>query len=62
MKRSLWLVAGALAVSCLASGLANAQETPVRGGVLNYGVAGGPHTIDCHGGNSFAVLHHVGPH
>lgn len=62
MKRSVWLAASILAVSCLAGGHANAQETPVRGGVLNYGVAGGPHTLDCHAGNSFAVLHHVGPH
>lgn len=61
MKRSVWLAASALALLCL-GGPANAQETPVRGGVLNYGVAGGPHTLDCHGGNSFAVLHHVGPH
>lgn len=39
-----------------------AQDTPQRGGILNYGVAGPGHTKDCHQGNSFAVLHHIAPH
>jgi len=63
MKRLLGLALGASALALLAAGGAMAQDAkPVRGGVLNYGVAGGPHTLDCHGANSFTVLHHVGPH
>ena len=63
MKRSIWVVAGALSLSFLGLQAAMAQDAkPVRGGILNYGVAGGPHTLDCHGGSSFAVLHHLGPH
>lgn len=41
---------------------AGAQETPVRGGTLSFGVAGEPNTLDCHATNTFAVLHYVAPH
>ena len=63
MTKSIWASAGALALAFLTTQGAMAQDAkPVRGGILNYGVAGGPHTLDCHAGNSFAVLHHLGPH
>jgi peptide/nickel transport system substrate-binding protein len=61
-KLNLTAAASALAL-CVAAASATAQEAkPTRGGVLNYGVAGSAHTMDCHQGNSFAVLHHLGPH
>lgn len=44
------------------AGPATAQEPPKRGGTLTYGVAGDPHTMDCHAGNSFAVFHYLSPH
>src|SRR4051794_1115125 len=50
------------AVTVAAMSAASAQETPRRGGTLTYGVAGDPHTMDCHAGNSFAVFHHLSPH
>jgi peptide/nickel transport system substrate-binding protein len=64
MTMSRWIKAvGALAALLGSMPVALAQDAkPVRGGTLNYGVAGGPHTLDCHAGNSFAVLHHLGPH
>jgi peptide/nickel transport system substrate-binding protein len=39
-----------------------AQETPQRGGTLEFGVVFEPPTSDCHAGNTFAVLHAVSPH
>src|ERR671915_1923462 len=39
-----------------------AQETPQRGGTLDFGVVFEPPTSDCHAGNTFAVLHAVSPH
>jgi peptide/nickel transport system substrate-binding protein len=60
---SRWgIAAGALALCVAAASTAIADEKPTRGGILNYGVAGAGHTMDCHQGNSFAVLHHIGPH
>ena len=51
MTKSIWASAGALALAFLTTQGAMAQDAkPVRGGILNYA------------GNSFAVLHHLGPH
>lgn len=54
------LLGTAAAIACLT--MPATAQTPKRGGTLSYAVASGPHTLDCHAGNSFAVLHHLAPH
>ncbi len=48
--------------SLLLAGPAFAQETPRRGGTLNFSIAFEPPTYDCHAATTFAVLHAVAPH
>lgn len=63
MKQSIWKLTASAAIALVGwSQGVMAQEKPNRGGTLNYAVAGSPHTRDCHGGNSFAVMHYLGPH
>ena len=52
------LAAGLLAVS--AAGLA-AAETPKRGGTLQFAVTAEPADYDCHGSQTFALLHPISP-
>lgn len=49
-------------LACLALTSGALAQTPKSGGVLTFGVAAEPPTYDCHGGNTFAVLHAVAPH
>ncbi len=64
MTTSVWKATlGATVLLAAGFQVSSAQEAkPVRGGTLSYAVAGSPHTRDCHGGNSFAVMHYLGPH
>jgi peptide/nickel transport system substrate-binding protein len=39
-----------------------AQETPKRGGILNFAVEAEPPNYDCHANTSFAFIHPVRPH
>src|SRR5258708_7808663 len=50
--------------ACVLVGItaAGAQEQPVRGGVLTFGVGAEPPSYDCHASNTFAVLHRISPH
>jgi peptide/nickel transport system substrate-binding protein len=50
-----------LPLLCVLAAPSLAQQ-PVRGGVLTFGVAGEPNTLDCHATNTIAVLHYVAPH
>ncbi len=61
MKTKTARLFAALALAAIPA-FATAQETPVRGGTLTFGVAGEPNTLDCHATNTFAVLHYVAPH
>jgi peptide/nickel transport system substrate-binding protein len=50
------------AAAVLLAAPALAQETPRRGGTLNFSIAFEPPTYDCHAATTFAVLHAVAPH
>jgi peptide/nickel transport system substrate-binding protein len=39
-----------------------AAETPKRGGILNFAVVAETSSYDCHGSQTFALLHPVSPH
>jgi peptide/nickel transport system substrate-binding protein len=39
-----------------------AAQTPKRGGILNFAVVAEPPTYDCHGSNTFALIHPIAPH
>jgi peptide/nickel transport system substrate-binding protein len=58
MKRLALLAA----IGLMAAAPAFAQETPRRGGTLNFAIAFEPPTYDCHAATTFAVLHAVAPH
>ena len=45
----------------LGIGPANAQA-PKRGGILNFSVVAEPPNYDCHGSNTFALVHPIAPH
>ena len=66
LRSTLALPALALSFGlALLIGRASAQglpEAPQRGGILEYAVVGSPPTTDCHGGNSYQVMHYVAPH
>ena len=50
-------------VLLLAAASAYAQETPIRGGTLVFGVnAGDPPTYDCHASSIFTIIHLLSPH
>lgn len=56
-------VSGLAALACFVlAGTALAQQTPQRGGTLEFAVVGEPPTYDCHATNTFATTHRVTPH
>jgi peptide/nickel transport system substrate-binding protein len=57
------LCSAVIAGSALALGIspANAQA-PKRGGILNFSVVAEPPNYDCHGSNTFALIHPIAPH
>jgi peptide/nickel transport system substrate-binding protein len=58
---SLRLIAVA-AIAILLPQLARADDTPKRGGILEFASTVEPGNYDCHGNTSFAFLHPVAPH
>jgi peptide/nickel transport system substrate-binding protein len=58
--RSLRFAAAAILVAGLASG-ASAQDKPVKGGQLVWGLSAEAGTLDCGGTDTFAVIHMVAP-
>lgn len=54
--------AAALAAVWATSPGAMAQETPKRGGTLNFAISGEPPNYDCHANSSFAAIHWLAPH
>jgi peptide/nickel transport system substrate-binding protein len=57
-KRIFAVLAGAMVLAAPAW----AQETPKRGGILNFAVEAEPPNYDCHANTSFAFIHPVRPH
>jgi len=56
------LIGALLAVTPISSP-ASADETPVRGGTLIYGInSGDPPTYDCHQSALFPIIHLLSPH
>jgi len=57
------LCSAVIAGSALALSIspANAQA-PKRGGILNFSVVAEPPNYDCHGSNTFALIHPIAPH
>jgi len=62
-RRTLHIVVGAiLGQACLAS-ITLAQQEPVRGGTLVFGInSGDPPTYDCHQSTLFPIIHLLTPH
>ncbi|MCC7274799.1 MAG: ABC transporter substrate-binding protein [Alphaproteobacteria bacterium] len=60
MRARTLLAAGAVVLAGIVP--AAAQETPVRGGTLNFSIAAEPPTYDCHASSTFAVIQRVAPH
>ncbi len=60
MKRTF--AVAAIAASSLLAAAAIAQETPKRGGTLNFAISGEPPNYDCHANSSFAAIHWLAPH
>ncbi|HWB51519.1 MAG TPA: ABC transporter substrate-binding protein [Stellaceae bacterium] len=62
MPRTLAAAAALLALLSLSTGAARADETPKRGGILNYVIpADSPPSFDGHRENTFATIHAVAP-
>jgi peptide/nickel transport system substrate-binding protein len=60
MLRALSLLAATLAATGLAADGSSAQ-TPKRGGILNFAVVAETSGYDCHGSQTFALLHPISP-
>src|SRR5499426_665431 len=60
MLRALSLLAATLAATGLAASGSSAQ-TPKRGGILNFAVVAETSGYDCHGSQTFALLHPISP-
>jgi peptide/nickel transport system substrate-binding protein len=56
------IAAAFLAAWACASVPASANETPKKGGILNFAVVAEPPNYDCHGNSTFGVSHPVSPH
>src|SRR5437868_1797683 len=52
----------ATAMAMLSLQIAQAEDTPKRGGLLEFASTVEPGNYDCHGNTSFAFLHPVAPH
>ena len=59
-KCFLYAVIAGAALTLTSAG-ATAQ-TPKRGGILSFAVVAEPPTYDCHGSNTFALIHPIAPH
>jgi peptide/nickel transport system substrate-binding protein len=56
-----WLIAAAV-IAIIVPQAARADDTPRRGGTLEFASTIEPGNYDCHGNTSFAFLHPVAPH
>jgi peptide/nickel transport system substrate-binding protein len=52
----------AIIVAALVPGTIRAAETPKRGGTLSFAVVAETSSYDCHGSQTFGLLHPIGPH
>jgi peptide/nickel transport system substrate-binding protein len=56
------VVAGALGATLWRPGAGRADDTPKRGGIIEYAIDAEPPTYDCHASVTFAVLFPLAPH
>ena len=56
------IIAACLFTAPVWASTAQAQEQPVRGGILPFAIAAEPPTYDCHQANTFAVMQRAAPH
>jgi peptide/nickel transport system substrate-binding protein len=59
---ALALAGFAIFAATAAASAQSADQTPKRGGVLNFAVVAEPPTYDCHASTTFGVSHPVSPH
>jgi peptide/nickel transport system substrate-binding protein len=61
MRTGCTLICASATLALTLAAAAATAEVPKRGGILNFAVVAEPSNYDCHGSQTFALLHPIGP-